>query len=114
MHPLAERIKQKDIRALAQAITLVENDDPDKRALMSDVFSFKKQCRLVGITGSRGVGQCSLVNKLFTLIRVKGQTVAVIAVNPTRPFSGGALLVDRVSMDEHFTDEGVFIRVMAT
>lgn len=114
MHPLAERIKQKDIRALAQAITLVENDDPDKLALMSDVFSFKKQSRLVGITGSPGAGKSSLVNQLITHIRSKGQTVAVIAVDPTSPFSGGALLGDRVRMDEHFTDEGVFIRSMAT
>src|SRR5699024_1983690 len=114
MHPLAGRITQKDIRALAQPITLVENDDPGKLALQSDVVSFTKESRLGGITGSPGAGKSSLVNQLITHMRSKGQTVAVIAVDPTSPFSGGALLGDRVRMDEHFTDEGVFIRSMAT
>lgn len=114
MHNLVERMKEKDIRALARAITMVENDHPDKLAMLSDVFSIKKNARYVGITGSPGAGKSSLVNRLITHIRNEGKTVAIIAVDPTSPFSGGALLGDRVRMNEHFTDDGVYIRSMAT
>ncbi|SFB26085.1 LAO/AO transport system kinase [Lentibacillus halodurans] len=114
MHQIVEQMKQKDIRALARAITIVENDHPDKLALLSGVFSGKKHARYVGITGSPGAGKSSLVNRLITHIRSEGKTVAVIAVDPTSPFSGGALLGDRVRMNEHFTDDGVYIRSMAT
>ncbi|MFB4169844.1 methylmalonyl Co-A mutase-associated GTPase MeaB [Virgibacillus sp. JSM 102003] len=114
MHNLVERMKEKDIRALARAITMVENDHPDKLAMLSDVFSIKKHARYVGITGSPGAGKSSLVNRLITHIRNEGKTVAIIAVDPTSPFSGGALLGDRVRMNEHFTDDGVYIRSMAT
>lgn len=114
MHNLVERMKEKDIRALARAITMVENDHPDKLAMLSDVFSIKKHARYVGITGSPGAGKSSLVNRLITHIRGEGKTVAIIAVDPTSPFSGGALLGDRVRMNEHFTDDGVYIRSMAT
>ncbi|SHG62627.1 methylmalonyl Co-A mutase-associated GTPase MeaB [Ornithinibacillus halophilus] len=114
MHPLVERMKQKDIRALAKAITMVENEHPDKLALLSNVFSLPKKAQFVGITGSPGAGKSSLVNRLITHIRESGKTVAVIAVDPTSPFSGGALLGDRVRMNEHFTDDGVYIRSMAT
>ncbi|MFD1020059.1 methylmalonyl Co-A mutase-associated GTPase MeaB [Thalassobacillus hwangdonensis] len=114
MHPLAERIKQQDIRALARAITLVENDAPEKLDLLSDIFSLKKNAHYIGITGSPGAGKSSLVNRLLTHLREQGLTVAVIAVDPTSPFSGGALLGDRVRMNKHFTDPGIFIRSMAT
>ncbi|MFD1361617.1 methylmalonyl Co-A mutase-associated GTPase MeaB [Lentibacillus salinarum] len=114
MHQLVEQMKQNDIRALARAITMVENDHPDKLDMLSDVFASKTQARYVGITGSPGAGKSSLVNRLITHIRNEGMTVAVIAVDPTSPFSGGALLGDRVRMNEHFTDAGVYIRSMAT
>lgn len=114
MHPLVERMQKNDIRALAKAITLVENDHPEKLALLSDVFSQKKHARYVGITGSPGAGKSSLVDKLITCIRNEGKTVAIIAVDPSSPFSGGALLGDRVRMNQHFTDVGVYIRSMAT
>ncbi|MCM3741455.1 methylmalonyl Co-A mutase-associated GTPase MeaB [Oceanobacillus luteolus] len=114
MHEIVERIKQKDIRALARAITMVENDHPEKLELLSDVFSQQKHAVYVGLTGSPGAGKSSLVNRLITQIRNEGKTVAVIAIDPTSPFSGGALLGDRVRMNEHFLDEGVFIRSMAT
>ncbi|MDY0409519.1 methylmalonyl Co-A mutase-associated GTPase MeaB [Virgibacillus soli] len=114
MHPLVERIKQKDVRALARAITIVENDEEDKLALMSEVFSIQKTALYVGLTGSPGAGKSSLVNRLIAEIRQEDKTVAVIAVDPTSPFSGGALLGDRVRMHDHFTDDGVFIRSMAT
>ncbi|QHE53853.1 methylmalonyl Co-A mutase-associated GTPase MeaB [Pontibacillus sp. HMF3514] len=114
MHKLAERIANKDLRAMARAITLVENDDPEKLDLLSDLFSIKKQAHYIGITGSPGAGKSSLVNRLLTHLRSKGLTVAVIAVDPTSPFSGGALLGDRVRMNDHFTDPGIYIRSMAT
>ena len=114
MHTLAERMKNDDIRALAKAITMVENDHLDKLALMRDVFSMEKHAQYIGVTGSPGAGKSSLVNQLITHIRAEGKTVAIIAVDPTSPFSGGALLGDRVRMNQHFTDDGVYIRSMAT
>lgn len=114
MHALVERMINKDIRALAKAITMVENDHPEKLALLSDVFAQKKHARYVGITGAPGAGKSSLVNRLITHIRDEGKSVAVVAVDPTSPFSGGALLGDRVRMNQHFTDDGVYIRSMAT
>lgn len=114
MHELAERIQAGDIRAMAKAITLVENNHPDKLELLSDVFSIKKNAHYIGITGSPGAGKSSLVNRLLTHLRELGLTVAVIAVDPTSPFSGGALLGDRIRMQQHFTDPGIFIRSMAT
>ncbi|SEQ91458.1 methylmalonyl Co-A mutase-associated GTPase MeaB [Piscibacillus halophilus] len=114
MGQLAERIANQDQRALARAITMIENDHPDKLSLMSELNARKKNAHYIGITGSPGAGKSSLVDKLITLLREKGYTIAVIAVDPTSPFSGGALLGDRVRMHKHFTDEEVFIRSMAT
>ncbi|SFK14639.1 LAO/AO transport system kinase [Halobacillus dabanensis] len=114
MHSLAERIQKQDMRALARAITLIENDDEEKLALMSDIFSIQKQAHYVGITGSPGAGKSSLINQLLTYLRKQDLTVAVIAVDPTSPFSGGALLGDRTRMNQHFMDPGIFIRSMAT
>lgn len=114
MHQLVERIAKQDIRALAKAITLVENDSEDKLQIMQDAFLLKKNGMYVGLTGSPGAGKSSLVNRLISHIRTMGKTIAVIAVDPSSPFSGGALLGDRVRMNEHFTDDGVYIRSMAT
>jgi len=114
MHQLVERIANKDVRALARAITLVENDHEDKLQIMQDAYSIRKNGMFIGLTGSPGAGKSSLVNRLISHIRTEGKTVAVIAVDPTSPFSGGALLGDRVRMNEHFTDDGVYIRSMAT
>lgn len=114
MHSLVKRINKKDIRALARTITKVENDHPEKLQILSDVFSIQKNAHLIGITGSPGAGKSTLVNQMISHLREQQLTVAVIAVDPTSPFSGGALLGDRVRMNEHFTDDHVFIRSMAT
>lgn len=114
MHSLVERIANQDVRALARGITMIENDSPEKLEMLRDVFSLERHAHYIGITGSPGAGKSSLVNRLISMIRAEGKTVAVIAVDPTSPFSGGSLLGDRVRMNEHFTDDGVFIRSMAT
>src|SRR5699024_2222109 len=114
MHAIVEKIAEQDVRALARGITMVENDTPDKLEMLHDVFSLKRHAHYIGITGSPGAGKSSLVNRLISTIRSEGKTVAILAVDPTSPFSGGALLGDRIRMNEHFTDDGVFIRSMAT
>lgn len=114
MHPLAERILNKDERALARAITYIENDHPEKLELMKDLHRLAGKAHYVGLTGSPGAGKSSLVNRLISHLRALGHTVGVVAVDPTSPFSGGALLGDRVRMANHFTDTGVFIRSMGT
>jgi len=114
MHPLVKRIVNQDVRALARAITQIENDHPEKLQILSDIFSVQKNAHLIGITGSPGAGKSTLVNRLISHLREMNLTVAVIAVDPTSPFSGGALLGDRIRMNHHFTDDGVFIRSMAT
>ncbi|WP_347548376.1 methylmalonyl Co-A mutase-associated GTPase MeaB [Pseudalkalibacillus hwajinpoensis] len=114
MHPLAERISNKDERALARAISLVENDAEEKLELLKDIHPMTGRAQYIGLTGSPGAGKSSLVNRLITYLRKQKLTVGVVAVDPTSPFSGGALLGDRVRMAEHFTDAGVFIRSMGT
>lgn len=114
MHPLAERLRKRDFRALARAITWVENDHPDRLTLLQDVFPQTGGTYCLGITGSPGAGKSSLVNRLIDLLRSNELTVAVVAVDPTSPFSGGAILGDRVRMANHFTDPNVFIRSMGT
>lgn len=114
VHPLAEKIKDKIERGLAQAVSLVENDAPDKLELLKDIHALTGHAHYVGITGSPGAGKSSLVDCLIHELRGRELTVGVVAVDPTSPFSGGALLGDRVRMANHFTDPGVFIRSMGT
>jgi LAO/AO transport system kinase len=114
MHPLAKRIQQKEERALAKAITLAENNGADKLELLKSIYPMQKGAHWIGITGSPGAGKSSLVNRLISFLRNKDLTVAVVAVDPTSPFSGGSILGDRVRMADHFTDPGVFIRSMGT
>ncbi|WP_137791153.1 methylmalonyl Co-A mutase-associated GTPase MeaB [Bacillus sp. E(2018)] len=114
MHPLAQRIQQKEERALAKAITLAENNGEDKLELLKSIYPQQKGAHWIGITGSPGAGKSSLVNRLISFLRKKQMTVAVVAVDPTSPFSGGSILGDRVRMADHFTDPGVFIRSMGT
>ena len=103
-----------DARALARLISLVENAAPELRPVARALAPLSGQARVVGLTGAPGVGKSTLTAALVTAYRERGQRVAVLAVDPTSPFSGGALLGDRVRMQEHATDPDVFIRSMAT
>ncbi|WP_261131118.1 methylmalonyl Co-A mutase-associated GTPase MeaB [Bacillus sp. Marseille-Q3570] len=114
MHDLAKKIVEKDVRALARGISFLENDHPDKLTILKELHDQGKGAHIIGITGSPGAGKSSLVNRFIQFLRSKKLTVGIVAVDPTSPFSGGALLGDRVRMAEHFTDPGVYIRSMGT
>jgi len=103
-----------DVRALARAITLVEDGRPEARDVLAGVFARSGRALVVGITGPPGAGKSTLVDRLTARLRAQGKTVGVIAVDPTSPFSGGAILGDRIRMQAHATDPAVFIRSMAT
>ncbi|MGI6707831.1 MAG: methylmalonyl Co-A mutase-associated GTPase MeaB [Dethiobacteria bacterium] len=109
-----EELLQGSRRALARLISLVENNDPRKEEIMRQLFPYTGKAYLIGITGAPGAGKSSLVDRLLTGMRRSGFTVGVIAVDPTSPFTGGAILGDRIRMQEHALDSGVFIRSMGT
>ncbi|HEU4939595.1 MAG TPA: methylmalonyl Co-A mutase-associated GTPase MeaB [Vicinamibacterales bacterium] len=111
---LSARVLEGDPRALARAISLVEDEAAAGAELVRQIFPHTGRAYLVGITGAPGSGKSTLVDRLTAAIRTKGQTVGVVAVDPTSPFSGGAILGDRVRMQAHAGDAGVFIRSMAT
>ena len=111
---LAARAAAGDARAIARAISLVEDDGPAGRDLIRTIYPRTGRAFLVGITGAPGTGKSTLVDRLIAEIRKAGMKVGVIAVDPTSPFSGGAVLGDRVRMNAHAGDAGVFIRSMAT
>ena len=111
---LAERVFAGDARAIARAISLIEDESPAGAELLRDVYPRTGHAYLVGVTGPPGAGKSTLVDRMTTELRTAGQTVGIVAVDPTSPFSGGAILGDRVRMGAHFGDEGVFIRSMAT
>ncbi len=110
---LAERLLAGDKRALARAITLVENDDPEGWALVREVYPRTGGAAIVGFTGPPGVGKSTLLAALTKLERERDRTVAVLSIDPSSPFTKGALLGDRIRLTEHFLDPGVFIRSMA-
>ena len=111
---LAARVIAGDARAIARAISLVENETTEGAALVGQLFRHTGRAYLVGVTGAPGAGKSTLVDRLIAEIRRAGRTVGVIAVDPTSPFTGGAILGDRVRMNAHAHDAGVFIRSMAT
>jgi LAO/AO transport system kinase len=103
-----------DPRALARLVSLVENGSPQLRRVMKLIAPRTGQARVIGLTGAPGVGKSTITGALVRAYRGRGQRVGVLAVDPTSPFTGGALLGDRVRMQEHATDDGVFIRSMAS
>jgi LAO/AO transport system kinase len=111
---LAGRVRAGDPRAIARAISLIEDDEPGGAELVRDVFPATGGAYLVGITGPPGAGKSTLVDRLALELRKRNDTVGIIAVDPTSPYSGGAILGDRVRMQAQAGDEGVFIRSMAT
>ena len=111
---LAAGVRAGDARAVARAITLVEDGRPEARGLLAALFSHAGSSFVVGVTGPPGAGKSSLVDRMTAHLRRQGRTVGIVAVDPTSPFSGGAILGDRIRMQGHATDPGVFIRSMAT
>jgi LAO/AO transport system ATPase len=111
---LVERARKADARAVARLISLVENDSPLLRQIAAALVPFTGTSQVVGLTGSPGVGKSTTTSALVTALRENGKRVGVLAVDPSSPFSGGALLGDRVRMQDHATDDGVFIRSMAS
>jgi len=111
---LVERLLSGDRRALGKLMTLVDDGTSEGKDAIIRLFPKTGRAHIVGITGAPGVGKSSLINAITRKLREKGKTVGIIAVDPTSPFSGGALLGDRIRMQDHFTDEGVFIRSLAS
>lgn len=110
---LVDRVRAGDRRALARAITLVENGASQLREIMAGLAEHAGHAQVIGFTGSPGVGKSTTTSAVVRAVRDKGLSVAVLAVDPSSPFTGGALLGDRVRMQDHATDPGVYIRSMA-
>lgn len=111
---LADRLLAGDKRALARAISLVENDDPEGWALVREVYPRTGNARVIGFTGPPGVGKSTLIGRLIEHARTRERQVAVLSIDPSSPFTQGALLGDRIRLADHFLDPGVFIRSMAS
>jgi LAO/AO transport system kinase len=111
---LIGRIRQGDVRALARAVSLVEDDAPPAREILSGCFPYTGSAIRIGITGSPGAGKSTLVDGLARRYRAQPSTVGVIAVDPTSPYTGGAILGDRIRMRDHDDDPGFYMRSMAT
>ena len=111
---LAALVTKRDRRAVARAISIVENDSPDAGELLRELAPKMGHGYRVGITGPPGAGKSTLTSELTRLLRSQGKTVGIIAVDPTSPFTGGALLGDRIRMQDVSMDEGVYVRSMAT
>src|SRR3954470_14464128 len=103
-----------DKRALGRAISLVEDDDPEGWALVREVYPKTGKAAVIGFTGPPGVGKSTLIGKLVAHARKRERDVAVLSIDPSSPFTQGALLGDRIRLSEHFLDPGVFIRSMAS
>lgn len=114
MTALADAVLSGDIRALSRLLTHIQNESPPAKEALAVLYPHTGRAHLVGITGAPGTGKSSLVNSLAKAYRAKGLTVGIIAVDPTSPFSGGAVLGDRIRMRDLAGDRGVFIRSMAT
>jgi LAO/AO transport system kinase len=108
------RIRNGDVRALSRAISAVEDHTPESTALLKELFPHSGKALLLGVTGSPGAGKSTLVDQVAHAYRKQGKTIGVVAVDPTSPYSGGAILGDRIRMQSHHADPGIFIRSMAT
>jgi LAO/AO transport system kinase len=111
---LSDRVLAGDPRAVARAITLIEDDSAESRTLLKAIFRHTGRAYVIGVTGPPGAGKSTLVDRLAAGFRKRSATVGIIAVDPTSPFTGGAVLGDRLRMQGHAADEGVFIRSMAS
>jgi LAO/AO transport system kinase len=111
---LSERVLGGDKRALARAISLIEDDDPAGWDLVRDLYPHTGRAAVVGFTGPPGAGKSTLISALIAKLRARRHRVAVLSIDPSSPFRGGAVLGDRIRLTEHFLDPGVFIRSMAT
>jgi LAO/AO transport system kinase len=109
-----ERLRAGDARALARVISMVENRAPGWSELLKALFPYTGEARFIGMTGPPGAGKSTLVDQLARHYRQENRTVGIIAVDPTSPYSGGAILGDRIRMQGHFSDPGIYIRSMAT
>ena len=109
-----ESLRSGDVRTLARAISVVENRAPGWSDLLKALFPHSGRARVIGLTGAPGAGKSTLVDQLARSYRKQNQSVGIIAVDPTSPYTGGAILGDRIRMQEHFADAGIYIRSMAT
>jgi LAO/AO transport system kinase len=109
-----DSLRAGDVRTLSRAISTVENRAPGWSDLLKALFPHTGKARVIGLTGSPGAGKSTLVDQLARLYRKQNQTVGIVAVDPTSPYTGGAILGDRIRMQEHYSDPGIYIRSMAT
>ncbi|MGD9819540.1 MAG: methylmalonyl Co-A mutase-associated GTPase MeaB, partial [Desulfomonilaceae bacterium] len=109
-----DKVLQGDVRATAKLIRRIDDGDPGVIEELSTLYPHNKNAYVIGFTGSPGVGKSTLVDRIVGRFRSRGSTVGILAIDPTSPFSGGAILGDRIRMQKHFLDEGVFIRSLAT
>jgi LAO/AO transport system kinase len=114
LRQLVERIRQGEVRAIARAISWIENENPEKEKLLDALYPYCGQALVWGVTGPPGAGKSSLLDRLIGRERARNHRIAVIAVDPSSAFSGGAILGDRLRMQQHAVDSGVFIRSMAS
>jgi LAO/AO transport system kinase len=114
MQSWMERLRSGDARSLARAISAVENRTAESSSLLKALFPHSGRARILGLTGPPGAGKSTLVDQLARLYRRSGKTLGIVAVDPTSPYTGGAILGDRIRMQEHYADPGIYIRSMAT
>jgi LAO/AO transport system kinase len=114
MNSLAQRVLTGDVRAAARLMRLIDDVQPEAEQALRELWPKTGRARIVGITGNPGAGKSTLVDQLVGLLRKQGRSVGVLAVDPTSPFTGGAILGDRIRMQDHALDSGVFIRSLAT